>query len=138
MILEKKPPSTVPRRTPRSFFLRRLRSFHHDTHKNELKHDREPEQSFVTFIVGDDESKKTFQVHKIIAVSKSPVFKAAFDGKFAEAESQSMRLDDIEVEDFGNVVHCLYLGKLKVCTLHSLRQTLKKLPSKITQALTES
>lgn len=52
-----------------------------------------------------------FSVHKGYICLASPVFAAAFNGKFLEGESQSMRLDDVDPAVFGLLVHWTYYQK---------------------------
>ena len=54
---------------------------------------------------------QTFTVHKDYICLASPFFAAAFNGKFMEGESQSMRLDDVDPAVFGLLVHWIYFQK---------------------------
>jgi len=44
---------------------------------------------------------KTFRIHKNFICYYSPFFDAAFNGKFVEGETQSMKLEDTCAEAFG-------------------------------------
>jgi len=65
-------------------------------------------QPTVTFIVDREEIKQTFIVHKDFATANSDFFKAAFEGNFVEGQTQTMRLEDVEVHIFGLLVNWLY------------------------------
>ncbi len=69
-------------------------------------------QTMVTFIV-DKEPGQIFLVHKNIACGSSPFFKAAFESQMIEGTTQCMRLEDVEVETFGLVVHWIYHGTIE-------------------------
>ncbi|KAI9791658.1 MAG: hypothetical protein M1835_000209 [Candelina submexicana] len=51
---------------------------------------------------------KTFQVHKVIVCSRSPVIAAACDGKFSEATSGEFRMDEDDPVAVEHMVHYLY------------------------------
>jgi len=68
-------------------------------------------QELVIFIVGQEKEK--FTVHKDFATLRSPVFAAAFDGKFVEGETQTMTLKHAEAPVFGLLVHWLYYQNVK-------------------------
>lgn len=73
----------------------------------------EHSQTIVTFIVGVESVKKNFVVHKHLAAAHSPFFKAAFESPMIEGTTQTMRLEDIEVETFGVLVHWMYTKEIK-------------------------
>ncbi|KAH8601680.1 hypothetical protein B0O99DRAFT_588866 [Bisporella sp. PMI_857] len=54
------------------------------------------------------EEAESFQVHKNFITHYSPFFSAAFNGNFAEGESQKLELDDTEPAVFGSFVQWLY------------------------------
>jgi hypothetical protein len=67
----------------------------------------------VTVNVGEGDNRKVFKIHKKFAVYHSRVFKTAFDGNFAESETQSIDLDDVDTEVFGLFVQWLYTQDLR-------------------------
>jgi len=67
----------------------------------------------VTFIIGAESVKQNFLVHKHLASAHSPFFKAAFESPMVEGTMQTMRLEDVEVETFGVLVHWMYTGEFK-------------------------
>jgi hypothetical protein len=66
----------------------------------------------VTFIVDKDEVKQTFMVHKAVAAFHSSFFKAAFESKMIEGQTQTMRLEDVEGNIFGLLNSWLYTEKI--------------------------
>jgi hypothetical protein len=62
----------------------------------------------VTIIVSQGPTEETFYVHKDFICFHSPFFDAAFNGNFAEGQSQVMRLPDVEPATFGFVVEWIY------------------------------
>ncbi|PVH87826.1 hypothetical protein DL98DRAFT_581062 [Cadophora sp. DSE1049] len=70
-------------------------------------------QTMVTFIVGAEPDKQSFLVHKHLASAHSSFFKAAFESPMVEGTTQTMRLEDVEVETFGVLVHWMYTGEIK-------------------------
>jgi len=72
-----------------------------------------PDEPFVTFIVGSEDDKKSFIVHKVIATSRSSFLHATFSNKLIEGQALTMRLEDVEVGIFGQFVDWLYFQKLK-------------------------
>ncbi|KAJ5047217.1 uncharacterized protein L3040_003058 [Drepanopeziza brunnea f. sp. 'multigermtubi'] len=71
-------------------------------------------QKVVTVIVGPEDTKETYIIHKGIICYYSPFFNAAFNGNFAEGETQTMRLDDVNSETFGLLVDYLYTQQIDV------------------------
>ena len=67
----------------------------------------------VNFIVGAEPVKQTFLVHKHLASAQSPFLKAAFDSEMVDGTTQTMRLEDVEVETFGILVHWMYKEEVK-------------------------
>ncbi|KAH8591637.1 hypothetical protein B0O99DRAFT_493831, partial [Bisporella sp. PMI_857] len=65
-------------------------------------------QPLVTFYVGPDGSKQTFVVHKNFATFYSPVLKNAFNLPCVEGETQSMNMENTDVDVFGKFVHWMY------------------------------
>jgi len=67
-------------------------------------------QTIVTVKVNSEETceSETFRVHKNYMCHYSPYFDRAFNGSFAEAESQELTLDDTTPEVFGIFVNWLY------------------------------
>jgi len=64
-------------------------------------------QQFVTIIVSKASTEQKFVIHKELICFHSPFFNAAFNGKFIEGETQEMRMDDVDEETFGQLVHWL-------------------------------
>jgi BTB/POZ domain len=62
---------------------------------------------FVTIIVSKPPTEQKFVVHKELICFHSPFFHAAFNGKFTEGQTQEMRMDDVDEETFGQLVHWL-------------------------------
>lgn len=58
-----------------------------------------------------ESNNQTFIIHKEYICFYSPFFDAAFNGKFKEAESQSMPLEDVDPAVFGLLVHWVYHQK---------------------------
>jgi hypothetical protein len=56
-----------------------------------LTHSRDPED-IVKLYAGEDETEKPLSVHKQVACYYSPVFKAAFNGRFEEGETRANTL----------------------------------------------
>ncbi|KAI9050836.1 hypothetical protein LZ554_004955 [Drepanopeziza brunnea f. sp. 'monogermtubi'] len=71
-------------------------------------------QKVVTVIVGPEDTKETFIIHKGIICHYSPFFNAAFNGNLIEGETQTMRLDDVNSEAFGLLVHYFYTQQIDV------------------------
>lgn len=70
-------------------------------------------QTFVKITVGTDPDTQTFSILKSLVCHKSPFFRAAFEGSFSEAESQTMTLEDVEPKIFGLMVDWLYTQKVE-------------------------
>jgi BTB/POZ domain len=64
----------------------------------------------VTIIIGPEESKETFIIHKELICHYSPFFSVAFNSnsKYAEGATQTMKLPDVDVENFGLFVQWVY------------------------------
>jgi hypothetical protein len=64
----------------------------------------------VTVETGDGEKipHETFTIHKAFICHHSPFFRAAFEGNFLEAQTQLLKLDDVEGEIFGIFVDWVY------------------------------
>jgi hypothetical protein len=75
------------------------------SHANSFPHSK-PAQ-FVTVIVSKAPTEQKFVVHKELICFHSPFFNAAFNGKFIEGQTQEMRMDDVDEETFGQLVHWL-------------------------------
>ncbi|PVH87827.1 hypothetical protein DL98DRAFT_648754 [Cadophora sp. DSE1049] len=71
-----------------------------------------PTQAMVAFVVGPEDKKQTFVVHRSLACASSSFFKAAFESNMLEGTSPTMRLEDVESEVFGMLVHYLYFRVL--------------------------
>ncbi|KAE9376530.1 hypothetical protein N431DRAFT_462359 [Stipitochalara longipes BDJ] len=69
-------------------------------------------QSVVTIIIGAEELSETFMVHKELICHYSSFFSAAFNSNFTEAATKTMTLSDIDVNDFGLLVHWFYTQQL--------------------------
>jgi hypothetical protein len=67
----------------------------------------------VTVIVGKEQYKRTFAVHKSLISHYSTFFKNAFTSVLVEGESQMMTLEDVDSSAFGLVIHWLYTQDLK-------------------------
>lgn len=74
---------------------------------------RQHSQAMVTFVVGPEPNQKTFLVHKHLTSVYSPFFKAAFESPMVEGATQSMRLEDVDVNTFGALVHWLYTQEIE-------------------------
>lgn len=70
-----------------------------------------PNPAFVTILVGEEETK--FVVHRNLMLHYSSFFKTAFEGPFAEHETETMRQKDIDSRLFGVLVHWLYTRKIE-------------------------
>ena len=66
----------------------------------------------VTLYVGND--RKVFYIHRCLLCNASPVFKAAFAGKFKESSELSMDLPDEDVGSVNRLVQWLYTQCYKV------------------------
>jgi hypothetical protein len=55
--------------------------------------DRDPE-NIVKLYAGEDETEKPLSLHKQVACYYSPVFKAAFNSRFKEGETQTYKLEE--------------------------------------------
>lgn len=66
--------------------------------------------------VDESFNNHTFTVHKEYLCFYSPFFNAAFNGKFQEASSQSVRLEDVDPAIFGLLVHWVYYQKFDLPT----------------------
>lgn len=64
-----------------------------------------------TNVVYTQAKVKKFLVHENILYDASPVFKAAFQGRFAEAEKKSMTIKDLDVSMLSELLRWLYCGK---------------------------
>jgi hypothetical protein len=62
--------------------------------------------------VDEEDIKQTFRVHKDLICQYSPFFKAAFDGTFEESQTQTMRMEDVDTDLFGILVHWLYTKEI--------------------------
>jgi hypothetical protein len=62
----------------------------------------------ITVIVGPDDSQQKFVIHKSIISHYSPFLAAAFNGRFVEGDTLSMRLADVKGKIFGLLVHWIY------------------------------
>ncbi|KAE9374843.1 hypothetical protein N431DRAFT_544045 [Stipitochalara longipes BDJ] len=69
-------------------------------------------RDFVTFRVGTGRAKKSFLVHKTMTCNASPVLKAAFNSTFAEGQTQTYTMDDVDADVFKSFVKWLYTKKL--------------------------
>jgi hypothetical protein len=58
--------------------------------------------------VDKEDVKQTFRVHKDLICQYSPFFKGAFDDPFEEGQTQTMRMEDVDTDLFGILVHWLY------------------------------
>ncbi|KAL3424070.1 BTB/POZ domain-containing protein [Phlyctema vagabunda] len=58
-----------------------------------------------------ESNNRTFIIHKEYICFYSPFFDAAFNGKFKEAENQSISLEDVDLAVFGLLVHWVYYQK---------------------------
>ncbi|KAK0113887.1 hypothetical protein ONS95_014132 [Cadophora gregata] len=65
-------------------------------------------QPLVTCVVGREDIKQNFLIHKNVIDAHSPFLKAAFQSSMAEGQKQTMRLEDIEPETFGLLVNWMY------------------------------
>jgi len=64
----------------------------------------EDELSSITLVVED---QKLF-VHREVLAAWSPVFRAMFVGMFKERNTKEVELPDKKVEDFIELLHCMY------------------------------
>lgn len=65
----------------------------------------------MTIFVGADKEK--FVVHKDLICSKSEYFRAAFAGRFKEAEEEEMRFENVSPAVFRTVINWVYTGLLE-------------------------
>jgi len=72
---------------------------------------RKPEPT-VTFIVGPD-GQEPFLIHKFVATKSSTFFDRAFNGNFDKGNTQSMRLEDVEIPIFGMLLHWMYFHEIE-------------------------
>ncbi|CZR51111.1 uncharacterized protein PAC_00986 [Phialocephala subalpina] len=70
--------------------------------------------SLVTLIIGKDEDKKTFLVHREVACEASPVLKAVFESQFIEGQTQTYRLEDTTGRAFKLLMQWMYSRKLNI------------------------
>lgn len=71
------------------------------------------EQSIVTIIIGKDDKKKTYLVHKGFACHHSPVLDRAFNSCFIEEQTQVYTIDDFEyTEAFAVIQTWMYSESL--------------------------
>lgn len=64
------------------------------------------DQTIVTFKIGPDE--KPYNIHRELLYQHSPYFKAAFKGRFKEAEDRDIDLVDTSTEAFELAMKWLY------------------------------
>jgi hypothetical protein len=69
--------------------------------------------TFVTIVVGPDSEQTTFQIPKELLCFYSPVFRTAFASGFSEGLTQTMKIEDVETEVFGLLVHWLYRKEIE-------------------------
>jgi len=69
-------------------------------------------QSFVDIVVGPDSNPVKFTVNRDILYHHSPTFKAYFQSRWEEGQTNIVRLDEVDEETFGMVQHWLYRGEL--------------------------
>jgi hypothetical protein len=62
----------------------------------------------VSFSITHNGEEKNIPVHKVAACSCSPVFDAAFNGKFIEGETQTYILEDTTLEVFTLLAEYMY------------------------------
>ena len=88
----------------------------------ELRNYRRP-QDIVYVVVGS--SKQKFGMHKDQLCATSPYFKAAFEGKFQEADLGEVTLRDTSVSAFGMFNEWLYTGEIaeELCQDEDLTKT---------------
>lgn len=77
----------------------------------EIRIIRDPED-IVTLFAAKDESGKPLKVHKDVACHYSPVFKAAFNSKFTEGETQTYKLEDVGQRTVRLLIHVSSLPDL--------------------------
>jgi hypothetical protein len=65
----------------------------------------------VTIIIGLEDSKQTFIIHKDLICYYSP-FSTAFNSNFTEGSTQCMTLPDIDADSFGILVHWFYTQQI--------------------------
>ena len=71
-------------------------------------------QDLVTvYIVEPNGTTTEFKVYKDFLVYSSQFFNAAFNGNFAEANTQTMKLHDTNAKAFGLLVSYIYIGELE-------------------------
>lgn len=58
--------------------------------------------------------EQPFTLHKDILCNQSSFFQAAFNGRFAESRKRSLKLPDLNVEDFKRYIHWAYSGEVVV------------------------
>ena len=73
----------------------------------------------VQITVGNDESKRTFTVHKNLLISKSKFFSAMFDSNFLEAVTSSASFPEDDPSAFEVLMEWIYYDSLKSIGLNS-------------------
>jgi len=74
-------------------------------------------EAVVTVLVGPDE--KRYTVHKSLLTAQSEYFDRALNGKFKEADEQTIRLTEESPDAFDLLIGWLYQGQLPVAGFHS-------------------
>lgn len=69
---------------------------------------RDPQPIVKIHVKFEEGSTETFKVHKNFICYYSPFFDAAFNGDFAEGESQEMEFHEVDLQTFGMFVNWLY------------------------------
>ncbi|KAE8446865.1 hypothetical protein EG329_011496 [Mollisiaceae sp. DMI_Dod_QoI] len=70
--------------------------------------------ALVTFIIGKDDNKKTFIIHKDVVCESSSVLKAAFESEFVEGQTQTYKLEDTTERAFKLLMQWMYAGRFTV------------------------
>ncbi|CZR51148.1 uncharacterized protein PAC_01023 [Phialocephala subalpina] len=71
-------------------------------------------ENIVTLFAAEDESAKPLKIHKDVACHYSPVFKAAFNSRFTEGETQTYKLEDVGQKTVRLLIHWMYHQELDV------------------------
>ncbi|KAF8848134.1 hypothetical protein BDZ45DRAFT_539644, partial [Acephala macrosclerotiorum] len=78
----------------------------------------------VTLFAAEDESAKPLKIHKDVACHYSPVFKAAFNSKFTEGETQTYKLEDVGQRTVRLLIHWMYHQELDIGKITSQMKSL--------------
>ena len=78
-----------------------------------LKSIRRP-QTVITVVVGAEDAKESFIIHKDIICHHSSYFAKAFNGNHVESKTQTMSFPDVHSDTFGLLVEWFYTQKIDI------------------------